>query len=101
MQKHLGRTLFITALIVIAAINLFPTIGWYRLDEAEQQRRIDQWRSEEIELRRDGAGVVARAMHGVKKWSQFNSDMAINLGLDLQGGVLMVIGFDFNQEMKD
>lgn len=100
MQKHLGRTLFIAALTLIAAINLFPTLGWYRLDEAEQQRRIEQWRTEEMELRRDGAGMFTRAMHGVKKWSQFSSDMAINLGLDLQGGVLMVIGFDFNEEMK-
>ncbi len=100
MQKHLGRTLLIIALIVVAAVNLFPTIGWYRLDEAEQKSRIERWRTEDIELRREGAGPFERAAHGFKKWSQFNRDMVINLGLDLQGGVLMVIGFDFTEEMK-
>jgi SecD/SecF fusion protein len=100
MRKHLGRTLLIAAAILIAAVNLYPTLGWYRLDEAEQQRRIEQWRSEDIDLRREGAGIFARTSHSIKKWSQFNRDMVINLGLDLQGGVLMVLGFDFTEEMK-
>jgi SecD/SecF fusion protein len=100
MRKHLGRTLLIIATLVITAITLYPTLGWYRVDEAEQQRRIERWRQEEMDQRREGAGVFQRGAHAVKKWSQFDRDMVINLGLDLQGGVLMVLGFDMTEDMK-
>ncbi len=100
MRKHLGRTLLIAATLVISAITLYPTLGWYQLDEAEQNARIDRWRTEEMDQRRDGAGVFQKAAYSVKKWSQFNRDMVINLGLDLQGGVLMVLGFDMTDEIK-
>ncbi len=101
MRKHLGRTLLITAAVVLSLVNIYPTIGWYGLDEVEQQARIEKWREDEMTMRREGAGIIERTMHGVRKWSEFNRDMVINLGLDLQGGVLMVVGFDMTQEMTD
>ncbi len=100
MRKHLSRTILILATLVAAVITLYPTLGWYRLDEAEQNRRIETWRQQELDLRREGAGVFPRAAHAVKKWAQCDRDMVINLGLDLQGGVLMVLGFDLTEEMK-
>ena len=100
MRNHLGRTVLIVAAFLAAVITLYPTLGWYRLDEAEQQRRIETWRQQEIELRREGAGVFPRIAHTAKKWAQCDRDMVINLGLDLQGGVLMVLGFDFTKDME-
>jgi len=100
MKKHTGRTLLIFATLIAAVFTLYPTLGWYRLDDAEQQRRIDSWRQKELDLRREGAGVFPRAAHALTKWAQCDRDMVINLGLDLQGGVLMVLGFDVTEEMK-
>ncbi len=100
MPKHLGRSLLILAAVVLSLINVYPTIGWYGLSEQEQQARLDKWRDEEIKLRREGAGMFDKAAYSVRKWSEFNRDMVINLGLDLQGGVLMVLGFEMTEEMK-
>lgn len=101
MPKHMWRTLLIVAALVLSLINVYPTIGWYRLTEAEQQARIEKWREEEIDLRREGAGMFEKAAYSVRKWADFNRDMVINLGLDLQGGVLMVLGFDMTDEARE
>ena len=40
------------------------------------------------------------AWKGIRRWAQFDRTKVVNLGLDLQGGVHMVIDFKYNDEIK-
>ena len=98
MREHLTRTLFILALIVASAMQIYPTIGWMTLSPAERESRLEQWDREDLERLREKPGASQRAVNAVQRWSQFDRDMVINLGLDLLGGLHMVIGFDMTPE---
>lgn len=102
MREHLGRTLLIVVVLLVAAVNIYPTIAWYSKPADEQAQITERIREREIELKREGAGTLEKAEFGVERWSWGDPDMTINLGLDLQGGVLMVIGIDTsNPDIKE
>ena len=101
MREHLTRTLLILAVIVVSAVQIYPTIGWMNLSEAEQTSRSEQWDQEDIERLREKPGTFQRGVNGVRRWSEYDRDMVINLGLDLLGGLHMVIGFDMTPEAEE
>lgn len=96
MSKHLYRTLLIWAVIVVALVNVYPTLGWMLLSEEGRQARLEQWQQEDDELAQRRPGYFEELLVGARRWLQFDRDRVINLGLDLQGGIHMVIGFDIN-----
>ena len=116
MKKHPYRTVLIWAAIVVALINIYPTIGWMTLEEdqewlalpeaeqAEQaprpgtrQARLEKWKEEDIALAREQPGPFGKMWHQVKRWAEFDRTKVINLGLDLQGGIHMVLSFDWQE----
>ncbi|MDP7639066.1 MAG: protein translocase subunit SecD, partial [Candidatus Hydrogenedentes bacterium] len=92
MKKHTYRTLFICVTLVIAAIYIYPTVGWMLLSEEARKQRIEAWEEEDRAV--SESSIFGGMARGVKRWAQFDRDWVINLGLDLQGGVHMVVGFD-------
>ncbi len=99
MQKHRYRTILIYAVIIVGLIQVYPTIGWMLLTPEQRQARLDKWAAEdavyqEPSLTRDLAKMLGR-------WAECDRSKVVNLGLDLQGGVHMVIGFDLTDEQKD
>jgi len=98
MREHLTRTLLILAIIVASAVQIYPTVGWMTLDADERESRKVQWSEEDLERLREGPGEFQKAVYAVQRWSQFDRDRVINLGLDLLGGLHMVIGFDMTPE---
>lgn len=105
-RKHLGRTIVILAAIVISLIQIYPTLGWMTLSDEERQARLERWKEEDRIYERPDAW--RDLVKGVKRWAQFDRSKVINLGLDLQGGIHMVLGLDMDsvdpkviQEMKD
>ncbi len=96
MSKHLYRTLLIWVVIVAALVHVYPTAGWMLVSEEGRQARLERWEQEDDELARRRLGLVEQVFVGVRRWAQFDRDKVINLGLDLQGGIHMVIGFDIN-----
>ncbi len=97
MQGNFTRTAIIWAAIVIALINIYPTVGWMTLSDEARTARLDRWSQEDMERAKEKQGVWSDLTHLVKRWSEFNRDQVINLGLDLQGGIHMVLSFDINE----
>ena len=98
MREHLTRNLLLLAVIVASAVQIYPTIGWITLDAAERKARSAQWDEEDLDRLREGPGGFQKAVYAVQRWSQFDRDMVITLGLDLLGGLHMVLGFDMTPE---
>ena len=101
MQNHFYRNLLIVAVILLAAIQIVPTVGWMTLDDTEREARLEQWREEDYEWLKNKPGFFERATNRVKRWSEFDRDRVINLGLDLQGGLHMVLGFDMTPQAEE
>jgi len=95
MKRSLLRTIVVYVAIAFAVINIYPTLGWLIfLDDAERDARMAQWKQEDDERARVRPSQWQKTMYGIKRWAEFDRERVINLGLDLQGGVHMVLGFD-------
>ncbi len=105
MTASIYRSLFIAAVLVFAVYNVVPTIGWYTLDQEERDARLERWRDEDVSRASERPGWFARQGYALSRWLEFDRDRVINFGLDLQGGIHMVIGFDWQeldaQRMQD
>jgi len=88
------RALLILAVIVIAIVQVVPTFGWLTLSEDERQARLDRWSDEDAAI--DKPGVVGEMVNGVKRWAEFDRDLVVNPGLDLQGGVHIIVGINLD-----
>lgn len=116
MKKHFTRTLLIWGVLVVCLVLMYPTVGWMMLkDDPEylalsdadrekaqpkpgtRQDRLVRWQKEDDEFARERHGSVAKFWHATKRWSEFDRNQVINLGLDLQGGIHMVLRFDYNE----
>ncbi|MCC6152690.1 MAG: protein translocase subunit SecD [Candidatus Hydrogenedentes bacterium] len=95
MKKHLYRTLIIYAVLLIAIIYVYPTIGWMTLKPEERAARIEKWRDEDTSM--EQRGYWAETARMVKRYIEFDRDWVINLGLDLQGGVEMIVGIEYDK----
>jgi len=95
MQRHTLRNIAIAAALVLGLIWIYPTIGWATLSPEERQARLDQWAEQEASP--EEPGVFEEYWNNMKRWAQFDRDMVINLGLDLQGGVHMIVGLDMDE----
>jgi SecD/SecF fusion protein len=98
MKPKLYRTIIIYAVLIFTAIYVYPTIGWLSLSEEAQSARLAQWKAEDGVYQ--APSFFKDAWKGVKRWSQFDRSKVVNLGLDLQGGIHMVVGFDYTDELK-
>ncbi len=133
MNKHPYRALLIWFVIVVALVNIYPTIGWMTLDSdqewlakreqalaiedrAERQKALEAlpkpakgtrewreeiWREQDAQWAGKKLGYFEKLWHNIRRWSEFDRSRVITLGLDLQGGVHMIIGFDINDLPKE
>ncbi len=101
MSKHFYRTLLIWASVVLALVYVYPTAGWMMLSEEGRQSRLAQWQAEDDDMARRQPSYIEELFQGAKRWAMFDREKVINLGLDLQGGIHMVIGFDINDLSPD
>ncbi|GMW02256.1 MAG: protein translocase subunit SecDF [Candidatus Hydrogenedentota bacterium] len=106
MSSKLMRTLLIYFVLLVAVVQVYPTIGWMTLSDSERQTRLAQW--EEEDRNTPPQGFIAETLSGLKRWAKFDRDRVIDLGLDLQGGVNMIVGIEMDkvdpkrrQEMLD
>lgn len=94
MKKHFYRTLSIYAVLLIAAIYVYPTIGWMTLTPTERDARLERWKLEDSST--EERGYWSESVRLFKRYLEFDRDWVINLGLDLQGGVEMIVGIDYD-----
>jgi SecD/SecF fusion protein len=97
MSNSLFRTVLIWAVVVVGVVNIVPTVGWMTLSDDSRTERIERWKEEDKQAAIDKPGAFASMLQGFKRWSEFDRDQVINLGLDLQGGIHMVLSFDVNE----
>lgn len=99
MGRHTYRTLLIFGVLILSLILIYPTIGWMTLSEDQRAERLEQWAEEDAQLER--RSLFGDITHGVSRWAQFDRDQVIDLGLDLQGGIHMVVGFEMTDEARE
>lgn len=92
MKRHLSRTLLLYGVLLLGILYVYPTIGWMTLSPEARQERLDRWRKEDQKIER--LGYWENVAKKVSRWGEFDREWVINLGLDLQGGVQMVVGVD-------
>ncbi|HPO15621.1 MAG TPA: protein translocase subunit SecD [Candidatus Hydrogenedentes bacterium] len=116
MKKHLYRTLLIWGVLIVSLVFMYPTVGWMMLSDDDEwialpleerektppkagtrQDRMLNWQKEDDEFARERRSTWETAWHAIKRWSEFDRNQVINLGLDLQGGVHMVLRFDYKE----
>ncbi|MBP8131548.1 MAG: protein translocase subunit SecD [Candidatus Hydrogenedentes bacterium] len=122
MKSHLYRSVLIWITIVASVVLMWPTIGWMLLPDDEayvaysglpeaeraqaeklepqpgtRQARLEQWKQEDRDPARRNANAFKKFWYRVVRWAQCDRNMVINLGLDLQGGIHMVVGFDLRE----
>ena len=101
MNKHLYRTMLIWASVVVGLILIYPTIGWMALSQEGRDARRAQFEAEDTEWAKTRHGVVEEMTRGLKRWAQCHPDRVITLGLDLQGGIHMVLRSDYRELPPD
>ena len=95
MKNPTLRAIIIIASLIWGAIYIYPTIGWMTLSPEAREQRLATWKQEDLETRKPE--FFRDTWAGIRRWSQFNKDWVINLGLDIQGGINMIIGFDITK----
>ncbi|HPU98813.1 MAG TPA: hypothetical protein PLO53_12795, partial [Candidatus Hydrogenedentes bacterium] len=94
MSRNIQRTIIIWIALLVAFYYVYPTVGWMLLSESARQERLERWKQEDDQLARQRPGYWTRQFASWKRWLEFDRSKVINLGLDLQGGIHMVVGFD-------
>jgi len=88
--------------LIIAAVNIYPTAGWYGvLDKEERKAQKVIWDEEDAARLGKDIGVFERYKNGFVRWSEFDDTMLIDLGLDLKGGIQMIVGFDYDESLEE
>jgi len=96
MYKNPYRALLIWIVIIWSIIQVYPTLGWLTLSDEARQARLEKWRQEDDEWAKRKHSYTEEMWKTIRRWAEFDRDRVINLGLDLQGGVHMVLRFDIN-----
>lgn len=99
MKNSWVRTAFITVVLVFTFIYVYPTVGWLCLSEQTREAKLKQWKEEDSVYR--APNFFRDTWKGIKRWAQFDRSKVVNLGLDLQGGVHVVLGFELTPELKE
>ncbi|MBI2422604.1 MAG: protein translocase subunit SecD [Candidatus Hydrogenedentes bacterium] len=94
MTRSLTRTILIWAALIMALVYIVPTVGWMTLSDGARAERLARWEEEDTKIAAEQPGEFSRLLHRITRWSEFDREMVINLGLDLQGGIHMVLGFN-------
>ena len=98
MKKHFYRTLGIWVILLFTAIWIYPTIGsMFMSDEAKEKVRATIKEEDSVYTPPSLIGDMSR---GIRRWAMCDPAKVVNLGLDLKGGVHMVIGFELTAEQK-
>ncbi len=105
-QQMRIKGLLILAGVLICAYLVYPTLRWAtysperRVELAGDPRaqELGAWKEEQMQL--SDAGLAKRLAFSVKKWWQGDRDRVLNLGLDLQGGLFVVLEVQLDDAIR-
>jgi SecD/SecF fusion protein len=95
MQKHTVRNIIVAIILVMGLIYVYPTLGWLTLSEEAQAARLEKWRQEDSVYQE--LSPLASAKKTIVRWAEFDRKRVVNLGLDLQGGIHIVLGLEMDK----
>ena len=97
MKKHTFRTILIWATIIFSLVVVYPTARWAVTADETRETKLAQWSQEDDARAIEKHGYFDKLAFKAKRWSQGDRGLVINLGLDLQGGIQMVLSFDYKE----
>jgi len=97
MKKHTIRTILIWASIIFSLVAIYPTARWAVTPNDVKETKLAGWAQEDDARALDKHGYFDNLAFKVKRWAQGDRALVINLGLDLQGGIQMVLSFDYKE----
>jgi len=107
MNRELRAKGIIIAIGVIICLYLvYPTLRWgtYTNEQRTElagdisQDSLGKWKEEKMQLADND--VAGHFMLSAKKWLQGDRERVLNLGLDLQGGLYVVLEVDMNDAIR-
>lgn len=97
MKNHTIRTLLIWGSLILSLVAIYPTVGWMLTSNEARAAKLEQWAQEDDARASQKHSYFGDLAFKVKRWAQCDRNLVINLGLDLQGGIQMVLSFDWNE----
>ncbi|MCX5757934.1 MAG: hypothetical protein NTU83_05415, partial [Candidatus Hydrogenedentes bacterium] len=99
MKNTWIRTACIVGVLIFTFIYVYPTVGWLCLSEQTREAKLKEWKTEDSVYQ--APNFFRDAWKGLTRWVQFDRTKVVNLGLDLQGGIHIVLSFDMTPELKE
>ena len=100
MNRNLRwRITFIFAVLLVCFYYIYPTARWAGLSPETRKGLEKEWASRDPEV--DGDGIGARLFYSLEKWFRGDPRRVLNLGLDLRGGMHVVLQVDTKELPED
>ncbi len=93
MRKQLGRRFALIGVAVLLAVfYIYPTIKWASLEKDERKALMEEYKRYDAEHpERELSEEISTYL---QRWYRGDKSKAVNLGLDLQGGMHLVLQVD-------
>ncbi len=100
MNKNLRwRTFIIFCVLVVCMYYIYPTVRWAALSPAMKEQLDQEWARRDAEM--SGEALPARISYSLEKWLRGDPRRVLNLGLDLKGGMHVVLQVDTKDMPED
>jgi len=97
MKNHRYRSLLIVASIIVALVLIYPTVGWMLKSADAKAQALAEFKAEDEQRALEEHGTFDEFAFKVKRWWECHPNQVITLGLDLQGGIQMVVSLDWRE----
>lgn len=99
MNRNLRWRIFaIFCVLLICIYYVYPTVRWAGLSRESRRNLEKEWERRDAEA--SGEGMGARMLYSLEKWFRGDPRRVLNLGLDLKGGMHVVLQVE-TQELGD
>jgi len=91
MSKSLfWRIILVAAIILFSLYKVYPTIKWATLSKDRQDQLMNQWEQDQQQVVEERSLWKSFKL-SLKRWYYGDEDRTLKLGLDLKGGIYMVV----------
>ncbi len=86
-------------MVLICFYYVYPTARWASLAPAERHALEEEWERRDAEVSEEG--LLTRISYSLEKWARGDPNRVINLGLDLKGGMHVVLQVEMDELSED
>ncbi len=100
MNRNLRwRIILVFCVLVVCMYYIYPTIRWAALSPQSKEQLEQEWGRRDAEM--SGEALPARISYSLEKWFRGDPRRVLNLGLDLKGGMHVVLQVDTKDMPED